>query len=137
MTVKEYLQNGRRLCFEIKELTKAKNNAFDIASSINSNLSRDKVQISSKNMQEQKLINYSNYVIEIEKRIEILCSYRIDMLNLINNLDNVLFRTVLIDRYINCLTWEEVAEGLNMSVRHILRLHGKALNAIKRFYKPS
>ena len=59
------------------------------------------------------------------------------MLKLINKLDNVIYRTVLVDRYINCLTWEEVSEGLNMSVRHILRLHGKALNAIKRFYKPS
>ena len=135
MTVKEYLQNGRRLCFEIKELSRAKNNAFDIACSTTLNLSKDKVQKSSKNMQEQKLINYSHYVFEIEKRIEILCKYRIDMLNLINNLDNVLYRTVLIDRYINCLTWEEVAAGLNLSVRHILRMHGKALTAIKRFYK--
>ncbi len=134
MTVKEYFQKGRKLNFEIKELILAKNNAFDMACSVTAAPSDERVQTSTKNSSELKFINYSQYVETIEKRVMELCEYRLNMLQLISKLDNVLHRTLLIDRYINCLSWEEIALCMEMTERHIYRLHGNALIAAEREY---
>ena len=134
MTVKEYFQKGRKLNFEIKELIIAKNNAFDMACSETAAPSGERVQTSTKNSSELKFINYSQYVETIEKRVMELCEYRLNMLRLISKLDNVLHRTLLIDRYINCLSWEEIALCMEMTERHIYRLHGNALIAAEREY---
>lgn len=135
MTVKEYFQKGRKLNFEIKELIIAKNNAFDMACSATAAPSGERVQTSAKNSSELKFINYSQYVEAIEKRVMELCEYRLNMLRLISKLDNVLHRTLLIDRYINCLSWEEIALRFEMTARHMRRLHGKALIAAEKEYK--
>ena len=135
MTVKEYFQKGRKLNFEIKELILAKNNAFDMACSATTAPSGERVQTSTKNSSELKFINYSQYVETIEKRVMELCEYRLNMLRLISKLDNILHRTLLIDRYINCLSWEEIALSMEMTERHIYRLHGSALIAAEKEYK--
>ena len=57
------------------------------------------------------------------------------MLNLINRLDNTIYRTLLIARYINCKTWEQIADEMGYDLRWIYRLHGKALKAIESHYK--
>ncbi len=135
MTVKEYFSKGRKLNFEIKELMFAKNNAFDLACSATPALGGERVQSSAKNSSEEKIITYANYSAEIEKRVMKLCKYRLDMINLISKLENPIHRTILFDRYINCLSWEEIACRLEMTKRHIYRLHGKALAAADVEYK--
>ncbi len=41
------------------------------------------------------------------------------------------YRTLLYERYINGLTWEQIAVGMNYSYRQITRMHGAALIAVK------
>ena len=40
-------------------------------------------------------------------------------------------RAVLIDRYLNFFSWEQIAVGQNYTFRHVTRLHGKALLSVK------
>lgn len=135
MTAKEYLQRGRRLSFEIEELIKARDNAFDIASNITSVPTKEQVQTTVQNGTENKIIGYIQYVEQVEKRIKEIFEYHQGMLKLISEVSNTTYRTLLIDRYINCLSWNDVAINLSMTERHILRLHGRALAAAEREYK--
>lgn len=38
---------------------------------------------------------------------------------------------ILYERYINLKKWEDVADSVHMSIRHVHNLHGKALEKIK------
>ena len=37
------------------------------------------------------------------------------------------YKTLLCERYELCLTWEQIAVDMNVSVRHVYNLHGRAL----------
>lgn len=50
----------------------------------------------------------------------------------IDGLDNSDQRRVLRLRYINGYCWEQVAISMNMSVRTVHRVHGQALNELRR-----
>ena len=39
---------------------------------------------------------------------------------------------ILTEYYINCQRWEDIAESMEMSVRHTLRLHGEALQVFRK-----
>jgi len=40
-------------------------------------------------------------------------------------------QTILYDRYINCMSWEQIAVNMHYSWRHTLRVHGAALQNLK------
>lgn len=41
------------------------------------------------------------------------------------------YRTLLYERYINGRTWEQVAVMMNYSYRGVMKMHGRALQAVK------
>ncbi len=126
--VKDFLQKGRRLNFEIDELIRARDIAFNLACGTAAAPDGEKVQTTKVNTSEIKFVKYAEYSAEIDKRIRELYEYRQCMLRLINKLDSTVYRSVLIARYINCKTWEQVADTIGLKdVRHIYRLHEKAL----------
>ena len=45
----------------------------------------------------------------------------------ISQMPTGIYRTILIDRYINCKKWDDIAADMHYSVRHVTRLHGAAL----------
>lgn len=59
-----------------------------------------------------------------------LCALRGEILGTIDSVPKV-YRPVLIERYVNGKTWEQVAVDLNYSYRGITKLHGRALLAVK------
>jgi len=59
-----------------------------------------------------------------------LCAVRGEILGTIDSVPKV-YRPVLIERYVNGKTWEQVAVDLNYSYRGITKLHGRALLAVK------
>lgn len=134
MTAKDFLQRGRHLGLEIEQLKEARQKSFDEATSITVDYSQSKVQTSSGNSMERKMLKYVNYCETLDKRIEYLSEYRKEMLELINKLDNSTYRTLLIARYINCHTWEQVAEGIHYNLKWTYVLHGRALQAIEIHY---
>lgn len=135
MTVKEWLKKGRRLNIEIAELEKAKENAFNLACGGSAVGGGEKVQTSRGNSTEGKFSAYAQYSADMDNRLKELYTYQRKMLKLINRVDDSTYRALLIAYYVNCETWEQIAEEHNYSVRQILRLHGEALLKSDVFFK--
>lgn len=136
MTVKEWLNKGRKLNIEIAELKKAKDNAFVSACGGSAAGSEEKVQTSLNNGTEGKFSAYAQYSADMDDRLKELYTYQRKMLKLINRVDDSTYRALLTARYINCETWEQIAIDMNYSYVHIVhRLHPQALDAINIYYK--
>ena len=69
------------------------------------------------------------------EEIETLCgelrAAKTEILQAIMALEDCLLRCVLIHRYVNLRTFQEIASALELSERHILRLHGEALKQLE------
>ena len=49
------------------------------------------------------------------------------MINVIDKISDANCRRVLIARYIDCISWEEIAINMNYEVRQVYRIHQRAL----------
>ena len=135
LTVKEWLKNGRNLNFEIQALKEARSKALNAAVGSAADYSTEKVQTSTGNSTERLFVNYSQYSAELKQRISELEDYQAEILHLINKVSNSTYRTLLIEYYINCKSWEEVGADMHYSYVHIVnRLHPQALNEIDKYY---
>lgn len=67
---------------------------------------------------------------KIEKKVEDLIDVRVQIHNAIEAVSNNTYKLVLRLRYIDFLSWEEIASKMNYSEVHIHRLHNAALNHV-------
>ncbi len=65
---------------------------------------------------------------QISKAIEI----RRAVMKVLSTIENDTLRQIMIYKYVQGKKWEEIAVLMNYEYHYILRLHGKALNAIKK-----
>ena len=137
MNAKEFLNHARKLNIEVKQLQEAKQESFAFACGTSIDYSAERVQSSSGNNAERKLITYSDFSVMLDERIAELEAYRSEVLAKIELLENATYRTLLIARYINCKTWEQIANDMNFGERHIYRIHGRALIAFDKILKMS
>lgn len=61
-----------------------------------------------------------------------LVKLKSDIYAAINRLSDVRYRTVLINRYLNGLSWEEIAKCMNYGFDYVFELHRKALKEFER-----
>ena len=134
MTKKEWLSRGRKLNYEINQLLIAKQEALELACGGAVDTSEERVQTSKENRTERKFIVYAEYDSIINKRIDELIECKNEIIRAINSVENPTYRALLIAYYINCKTWEQVADDLNYDLRWVYRLHGRALQAIESHY---
>ena len=132
MPVKEFLQGGRNLHFEIARLKIILEKKLDDATVSGIDYGRDVVSKSSQNAQENKYTEYSDFCILVENRIKELEAYQTKMLAVINTYSDSYGRSLLLMRYIECLSWEKIAEEMNYDTRSVQRLHGKILVELKK-----
>ena len=135
MGIKDWLKRARTLDKEIKQLTIAKQEAYDIAIGTSVDTSKERVQSSSGNAMEKKLTTLLEYDLRISRQKEKLLECKTEILTAIHSVDNDLYRALLTAYYVNCKTWEEVAQDLGYEVRWIYKLHGRALQDIEIHYK--
>lgn len=135
MTVKNWLNRGYRLRNSIKALEKAKSDAWDMATSTTTALG-EKVQESRGNSTENKLTAYLDYTNRIETDITKLLVIMGEIERVIMQVDDNVLRELLIHRYLNFETWESIAFKLNYDVRHIYRLHSRALKKAGEIITP-
>lgn len=126
MTTKEWLLRAWYIDDEINELKLAQKKELETPQ-----YSSERVQTSTENTSENAFIRYSDYSILIDRRIDELYDVKRQILNAINKLDDAVLRKLLIARYINFKTWEQISMDLNYGRSHICRLHGEALKKIK------
>ena len=131
MTVKEELRKARKMQWAIDELITAKERAYLLIAGKAVNYSEQRVQMSFCNSEENRRIQYLSLCDRIDEKIEELIQYQTHIMDTLTKLhDNTLY-TIMVAYYINCETWEHIADRTNYSVRQIHRLHGKALDILK------
>lgn len=134
MTAKEYLNSvrlaDRRINIKNEELYHLQLNIAQTSPQTTS----ERVQSSSANdfmKIVDKIVDLQN---EINAEIDKLVDLKTDARNKINQLDDERFVIVLTDYYINCKTWEQVAEDNNYGIRHVFKLHGWALKEFEKLF---
>ena len=132
MTAKEWLNRGRYLDREIDQLLEDQQNALNLACGTAVSYGGEKVQTSKKNVTERRFIAYADYSAKIDNRIDEPYAIKTEIKAAINKLDDPLLRALLIAYYINMKTFDQVANELHYSIRHINRLHNYALKEIKK-----
>lgn len=78
-----------------------------------------------------KYDKYAGFADRLERRIHELSSVKQEIEEAISRVENSTHRTLLLERYINCKTWERIAVDMNYSYKQICRIHGRALAGIK------
>lgn len=133
MTTKEWLNRGYKLDKEINALLKEQSAALTRATGSTCGTSAERVQTSRRNTTEDRFINYASYSELIDNRIDELYAIKQEILSAINKVDDAVLRTLLIEKYVNFHTWEQIACNMNYSYVHVVHnLHPKALNAISK-----
>ncbi len=69
------------------------------------------------------------YTMQIQEQTEMLYSVKLELFECIMRLEERSHRVLLTLRYLSFLTWDEIAEILEVNVRHVYRLHREALLA--------
>lgn len=132
MTTKEYLSQARWLDKQINSnlelLSELKSRAESFPAV---NLSGDKVQ---SGQTIDRVADIVIKIVDLEKTIDAQIDKYVDLKKEIKEkidaIDNIEYRIILQERYLNFKKWEQIAVDLNYAYRHVLRLHGEALKKI-------
>lgn len=129
MTAKEYLSRLRsielRLMAEANEIEALSDMATHITSAINSD------GIHTSGATSDKLGNCVSRLVDLQRGIDsdilMLEKVRGEIIASLDNVPNDKYRELLRMRYVGHMTFEEIAIAMDMSWRHTVRLHGRAL----------
>lgn len=132
MTAKEYLNDIRKMDLEIKtlqdQIVKLRQNAEGLKAMELSDMPRG-----------GKSKDLADYVAELAD-LQMKCvSYITNLvekkdkaMDCIMQIDGSELRNVLLLRYIQCLSWDEIADRMQYSIRTIFSLHGSALSELSK-----
>lgn len=130
MTTKEWLMRAWRIDREIEAMLNARDRAYARCVSVTTR-SRDVVVSGSRPDPDAALIGLLSIEAMIDKRIDELHSIKVEVIEAISQVPDSTLRTLLIERYINCKTWEQIAVDMHYAYRYVVcLLHPKALEAI-------
>lgn len=127
MTAKEWLQRGWKLDKEINALLSLRAEARRRALSISPSYKGDVVQSSANPHKFDKLVELESL---IDARVDELTGIRSEILATIRQVPDARYRTLLIERYTEFKTWEQIAVDMNYSFRRVTQMHGEALAAL-------
>lgn len=131
LSTKEWLLRAWKIDNEITALEREKETEEARATSVTAGYSDVKVQTSKKNSTEDATVAYIDYEKKIKKRIDELYAVKCEIFDAISKVDNPTYRTLLTLRYLQFMTWERIAEKMNIDGRHVYKLHNKALYVIR------
>lgn len=133
MNTEEWLLNFRVIEKEIQGLEKDYVRTLERATATSSAPMSERVMCSPKNSSEEKMLEVADYSIQIKEALEEKKKMRSDIFRVINAVPNGNQRLILRLYYINCLTWEEVAEEVDMSVEYVRgKLKKRGLKTVEK-----
>lgn len=131
MTTKEWLMRAWRIDREIDLLIDARRRALERATSTTA-APRD-VRVSG-NSGGNPMDTYAALSEKIDRRVDELARVKAEVLEAIGRVQSGTLRQLLIERYIHCRTWEQVAVNMHYSYIHVVQnLHPAALRAVKEY----
>lgn len=129
MTAKEYLGRLRSLEMRVSANAKEIESLNELATHITSAINSDGIHVTGSTS--DKLGNCVTRIIDLQRAIDsdiiVLEGLRGEIISQIDNVRNDKHRELLRMRYVSGMTFEEIAVEMDMSWRHIIRLHGYAL----------
>lgn len=132
MTAKDWLGRAWNIEGEIRALKREALSAKDMAMSVTPRPADVKVQTSKVNHTESAIVRYLDYSDRLAMRLESLFAVKLEIYELILKVDSRELRTLLSLRYLSYLTWEDIAEEMEIDVRHVYRLHKHALAEVEK-----
>ncbi len=132
MKAKDWLMRARHLEGRIESLLEARARIYDQATSSTSRV-RDTPTSGGAGMPDDKMAGYASVGEEIEEQRKRLDEVRVEIIQVIGQIEDNTSATLLTEYYINDKTWNEVARGMNYSFAHVTKvLHPKALRLVEK-----
>ena len=131
LSTKEWLSRAWKIDKEIKALEQELLSAKERMLSVTAHYSDIKVQTSKGNSTEESTLKYIEYKNKLECRIDELYAVKCEIADAVSKVDNPTYRALLELRYLRFMTWERIAEEMNIDGRHIYKLHNKALYVVR------
>lgn len=130
MTAKEWLNRARNINLEIEAMEQAKEKLFAHYTRVTPYYA-DAPDGGSPDP--HKLDGYAAFSEQLDRRIRNLTDVCAEIFGVICRVPDSRLRTLLIYRYLNFMTWKEIAEATNYSYRAVTYQHGEALRAVEDF----
>ena len=132
MKAREYMENAVKIDQKIRDkweqiqnlesmVTNMSASISDMPGSGNRNVHKFEDMIIKLTEQKDKLLMDLNELVKI----------KIEVMNMINQVDNWEQHEVLVERYINGLSWEEISVKLIYNIRHVFRLRELGIKDIE------
>lgn len=118
------MNRAKRIDEEIDNLLERRTAEYNRLLSITQKLTGDVVQCTKDPHKFDKLAEYSA---EIDRQIDHLYEVKAEIQKAISRLDDSRYRDILSGRYLDGLTFEEIAVKIKYSYKQTCRLHGRAL----------
>lgn len=132
MTAKEYLRQVGRINAKIKRLTKQRDDIRADMYSIGSPAGMDTERVRT-SMAGDKMLRLIGAVDDLEREIvEELCQLtrlKGKIYRQVESLDDERYKTILFDRYILLMSWEQIAVDMGYQIKWVYKLHGNALQS--------
>ena len=135
MTTKEYMSQVYRLEQKIKQL-KLRSEEFErLSYSVPGPSYGEKIGSNPNRNTDAPFVKWLIKKDEVDRKIQSLeeevANLKATILAAIDGLENEDYKNILIMRYLDTLTWEEIAEKMYYSLATIKRWHNKALEMVK------
>ena len=134
ISAKEYLKSIRTLDMAIKvkeeELYRLKLNI----ASLSPQTTGERVMNSSTSDMMSTVDQIVDMQAVINAEIDRLVNLKEEARSKINQLKDTRYVSLLTDYYINCKTWEQVADDMGYDLRWVYRLHGRALQSFSKIF---
>ena len=134
MTVKQWLNRGRKIDQEISKLLDSRRAIEEQLTSITQQYNSDGAQMTKDPHKFDRIAEINNM---ISIRVSELMNTKAEIMKVIYQLHDSRQRMVLLSYYIDGKTWEQTAVEMHYSFRQVTRIHGKALKEVEKLQKMS
>jgi len=130
MITKDWLMRAWRIDKEIEAMLVARKRAYERCVSVTTR--PREVVVTSSHDPDTAMIALLNIETLIDERIDQLNQIKAEIFNAITAVPDCTLRTLLIERYINFKTWEQIAVDMGYSYSQIVKyIHPRALAQVK------
>ena len=130
MTTKEWFARGRRLDEHINSLLTTRDRLWDGLTSTTARYTGDVVDGTK---DPHKFDGLAAMEDMIDREVDRLYDIKQEILSVILQLRDNRYRDVLMKRYVDIKTWEQIAVEMAYTYRRITQLHGEALKAAEEY----
>ncbi|MEE1257997.1 MAG: DUF1492 domain-containing protein [Lachnospiraceae bacterium] len=135
MKVREYLENAVKIDQKIRDKWEQIQNLESMVTNMSASLS-DMPGSGNRNVHkfEDMIIKLTEQRDKLTKDMSELIELKISVNNIVNEVSNWEQHEVLVERYLNNLSWGEISVKMNYNIRHIFRLRDQAIIFLEKKY---